>query len=235
MKKSYLFLAAIAVVFAACEPNEPEQTAQVADFENIALPSESVLHLGESGTFESGDFIFQQEVSVSEYGTYYFGNVVSNKTGKEYRGDMQNDMSAAGGAFEGNNFVVWTGSYAGLDAITLKEPAVVPGMYVNNTPWVIYAIQNGDGMSDDGGKPFGKDDYLKLTVTGSLNGKSGRSVTMTLAKGTDFYVKDWTYLPLHLLGKVDAIKFSMESTKKNSYGMTTPRYFAFDNLGAKKK
>lgn len=235
MKKTILYVAALALCLTACNQNEPTKALQVADFENIELASESVYHMTASGTFESGDFRFQQDVQ--DYGggaVYYFGNIVSNKTSKEYKGDWQNDMSAAGGAFAGKNFVVWTGSYVGQDSVFLKEAAIVPGFYVNNTPWVVDAVKNGDGMSDDGGAPFGKDDWFTLTINGYLNGKAvNHQVVFKLVDGTDC-VEDWTYVGLSELGKVDAITFTLESTKKNSAGMTTPAYFAFDNLGAKK-
>ena len=233
MKKSILFVAALALTFAACQKNEPEKALAVADFENINLASESVYHMSESGVFESGDFRFQQEVNVSDWGTYYFGNIVSSKTGKTYDEYADSDKSAAGGAHAGQKFVVWTGSYAGLDSVFLKEAAVVPGFYVCNTPWVVEAILNGDGMSDDGGAPFGDNDYFTLTIHGSLNGKAVNSeVTVDLAKGKT-YIQEWAYVDLSSLGKVDAITFSLASSKKNSLGMTTPAYFAFDDLGAK--
>ena len=226
MKKIYLFVAA-AMMSAAMYAD-----LQVADFENINLAAESVYHMSESGTFESGDFRFQQEVSVSEWGTYYYGNIVSTKTGKEYKGDMQNDMSAAGGAHAGQKFVVWTGSYVGQDSVFLKEAAVVPGFYICNTPWVVDAILNGDGMSDDAGAPFGENDWFKLTINGSLNGQVVNSeVNFYLAQGTNF-IQEWTFVDLSTLGTVDALTFKLSSTKKNSYGMTTPAYFAFDDLGA---
>ena len=234
MKKSFLFVAALALTFAACQKNEPAKPLNVADFENINLAAESVYHMAESGTFESGDFRFQQDVSVSEWGTYYFGNIVTSKTGKEYKGDMQNDMSASGGAYSGQKFVVWTASYDKIDSVLLKEPAVVPGFYVNNTPWVVYGILNGDDMSDDDGAPFGDNDWFKLTINGYLKGQAvNNQVTFYLANGKS-YIKDWTYVGLSELGKVDALTFTLTSTKKNEYGMTTPAYFAFDNLGAKK-
>lgn len=233
MKKSILFVAALVMTFTACQKNEPEKALAVADFENINLAAESVYHMSESGVFESGDFRFQQEVNVSDWGTYYFGNIVSTKTGKTYDEYADSDKSAAGGAHAGQKFVVWTGSYAGLDSVFLKEAAVVPGFYVCNTPWVVEAILNGDGMSDDGGAPFGDNDYFTLTIHGSLNGKAVNSeVTVELAKGKT-YIQEWTYVDLSSLGKVDAITFSLASSKKNSSGMTTPAYFAFDDLGAK--
>lgn len=235
MKKSFLFVAALALTFAACQKNEPAKPLAVADFENINLVPESVYHMTESGTFESGDFRFQQDVqNYGDAGTYYFGNIVSTKTGKTYDEYADSDKSAAGGAHAGQKFVVWTGSYVGEDSVLLKEPAVVPGFYVCNIPWVVDAVKNGDGMSDDGGKPFGKDDWFTLTINGYLNGKMVNSqVVFKLVDGTSC-VEDWTYVGLSELGKIDALTFTLESTKKNAYGMTTPAYFAFDDLGAKK-
>ena len=174
MKKSLFFAAAVALTFAACQPSYDVEDKTVATFEEAAISpaaTESVMHLAQTGTFESGNFVFTQEVSVSEWGTYYYGNIVTNKTANEYKGDFQNDMSAKGGAHGGKNFVVWTGSYIGADGITLKQAAVVPGMYVCNTPWVVDAILKGDGMSDDEGAPFGEEDYFTLTVSGYLNGE----------------------------------------------------------------
>lgn len=239
MRKSILLVAVLALTFTACKKddpgNEPEKALAVADFENINLAAESVYHMTESGTFESGDFRFQQDVQdYGETGTYYFGNIVSTQTGKTYDFYADSDKSAAGGAHAGQKFVVWTGSYVGMDSVFLKEAAIVPGFYVCNTSWVVDAIVNGDGMSDDGGKPFEANDFFTLTVHGYLSGKAvNHEVKVELAKGQT-YIKDWTYVDLSSLGKVDAITFSLASSKKNTYGMTTPAYFAFDDLGAKK-
>ena len=234
MKKSILFVAALALTFAACQPNEPQKALQVADFENLTIAEENVMHLNATGTFESGDFIFDQEVAdYGEYGLYYFGNVPSNKTSKTYDAYADSDKSASGGAFAGHNFVVWTTSYTGVDAVALKEAAVVPGMYVNNTAWVVDAIVNGDGMSTVPGG-FTADDYFKLTISAELEGKAvNNKVVFYLANGTS-YINEWTYVDLSSLGKVDKLHFALESTKKNDYGMTTPAYFCIDNLGSKK-
>ena len=235
MKKSLFFVAALALTLTACNKNEPEQGLKVADFENLQIASESVLHLTETGAIESGDFSFVQDVEdFGEWGVYYFGNVPSNKTSNEYKGDFQNDMSASGGAHSGANFVVWYSSYANADSVYLKEAAVVPGFYVNNTPWVVDAILNGDGMSDDDAAPFGANDFFTPTITATLNGVAvNNEVKVELAKGTS-YIKEWTYVDLKSLGKVDALHFALTSSKKNDSGMTTPAYFAFDDFGAKK-
>lgn len=234
MKKSFFFVAALALTFAACNQNAPEKALNVADFENIEVSADSTYVLAATGTFASGDFTFDQEVS--DYGGvfYYSGNVVTSKKDNVYHQDWQNYMSAKGGAFSGNNFVVWYSSFTSKDRVHLKEAAIVPGFYVCNTPWVIDAVKNGDGMSDDGSLPFGANDYLNLTINGYLDGKAvNEQVTFKLVDGTNA-VTEWTYVDLSPLGKVDEISFTMTGTKKNVSGITTPTYFAMDNFGAKK-
>ena len=236
MKKSFLFMAALALTFAACTPNYDVEDKTVATVEEAAISPaapEAVMHLNATGTFESGNFVFTQEVAdYGEYGVYYFGNIVSNKTGKTYDAYADSDKSAAGGAHGGKNFVVWTASYTGVDGVALKTASKVPGFFVCNTPWVVDAIKNGDGMSSVAGG-FTEEDYFLLTITGSLEGKATGSVEFYLAKGQNI-VENWTYVDLSTLGKVDAINFALSSTKSNDYGMTTPAYFAFDDLGGKK-
>ena len=238
MKKSFLFVAAVAMTFAACQPNYDVEDKTVATFEEAAISPaepESVFHLTETGTFTSGMYSFKQEVQDwGEYGVYYFGNIVSNKTDTKFESYLDAEKSAKGGAKGGKNFLVWAGGAMGDVNVTLSQAAVVPGMYVCNSVYAVDAIVNGDNMSDDGGKPFGEDDWFLLTVYGSLDGKSvNTTVEFYLAKGQN-YVADWTYVDLSKLGKVDQVTFELTSSKKNNYGMTTPNYFCIDNFGAKK-
>lgn len=236
MKKSFLFVAALALTFVACNKQGEVEDKFVATFEEAAITPaavDTVYHLEATGIFESGNFIFDQEVAdYGEWGVYYFGNVVSNKKGSTYDFSLDSDKSAAGGAHAGKNFLVWTVSYEGKDKIALKEATVVPGMYVCNTAWVADAIKNGDGMSDaEGG--FADDDYLLLTIIGTLNAVPAGSVEFYLAKGQDA-VNQWTYVDLSSLGKIDHLGFAITGTKTNAMGLTTPLYFCIDDLGAKK-
>ena len=239
MKKSFLFVAALALTFAACQTSYDVEDKTVATFEEAAISPaevESVFHLQETGTFTSGMYSFKQEVqNWGEYGVFYFGNIVSNKTDTKFESYLDAEKSAKGGAKGGKNFLVWAGGAMGDVSVTLSQAAVVPGMYVCNSVYAVDAIVNGDGMSFDGGKPFGEDDWFLLTVYGALDGYPvNTTVEFYLAKGQN-YVADWTYVDLSKLGKVDQLLFELTSTKKNSMGMTTPNYFCIDDLGAAKK
>ena len=233
-KKSFLFVAALAMTFAACQPKYDAEDKTVATFEEAAITpaaTESVFHLAKTGTFESGNFVFSQEVSVSEWGTYYFGNVVSNKTDNTYKDDMDGDKSVKGGAHHGKNFLVWTASYVGEDGIKLKQAAKVPGMYVCNSAYAYASMTKGDNFA---GEPFNKDDWFLLTVYGALEGKAvNTTVEFYLAKGTDI-VSDWTYVDLSTLGKVDELHFMLTGSRTGDFGLNTPAYFCIDNLGANK-
>ena len=234
MKKSILFVAALALTFAACQPNYDVEDKTVATFEEAAITpaqTESVYHLGQTGTFTSGNFVFTQEVSVSEWGTYYFGNVVSNKTDNTYKDDMDGDKSVKGGARNGKNFLVWTSSYTGADGIKLKQAAKVPGMYVCNSVYSYASMTKGDEFA---GEPFGDEDWFLLTISGSLEGKAvNTQVPFYLAKGKNI-IADWTYVDLSTLGKVDELHFALTGSRTGDYGLNTPAYFCIDDLGASK-
>ena len=234
MKKSFLFVAALALTFAACTPNYDVEDKFVASFEEAAITPaapQSVYHLAQTGTFTSGNFEFAQEVSVSEWGTYYFGNVVSNKTDNTYKDDYDGDKSVSGGAYQGKNFLVWTGSYTGADGVKLKQAAKVPGMYVNNSVYAYASMTKGDAFAGD---PFGDDDWFLLTINASLEGKAvNNQVEFYLAKGKNI-VSEWTYVDLSTLGKIDELRFTLTGSRTGEWGLNTPAYFCIDNLGSKK-
>ena len=222
MKKIYLFVAAAMMSTAMFAD------LQVATFEDVTLPGEeTVLHLDSTGFIESGSFLFMQEVSSSEWGTYYYGNIPTNKTDTTFTSYLDAEKSACGGAYEGNNFVTWTASYMALDSVLLKEAAVVPGFWINNSIYAVNSMSNGDGYA----KKFGKDDWFKLTINGYLNGMGiDTQVEVYLAKDGQ-YIGKWTYVDLSQFGPVDALTFSLSSSDNGDYGMNTPAYFCMDNFG----
>lgn len=205
---------------------------QVATFEDVTIGApESVLHLSETGTIKSGSFLFTQDVEdYGAWGVYYFGNLPSNKSDNTFASYLDAEKSACGGAYEGENFNVWTMSYAGIDGIALEEPAVVPGFFINNTAYAVNSMCNGDGYA----KKFGKDDWFKLTIDATLNGMGiDTEVIVNLASNGE-YIDKWTYVDLSQFGPVDAIKFTLTSSDNGDNGMNTPAYFCMDNFGAEK-
>lgn len=225
MKKIYLFVAAAMMSTAMFAD------LQVATFEDVTMPGEeTVMYLEATGFIESGSFLFQQEVSSSEWGTYYYGALPTNKSDNSFASYLDAEKSACGGAYEGKNFVTWTASYMGLDGVKLNEAAVVPGFFINNSVYAVNSMSNGDSFA----KKFDADDWFKLTINGYLNGDGiDTQVEVYLAKDGK-YIGQWTYVDLTQFGSVDALTFSLSSTDNGSYGMNTPAYFCLDNFGAAK-
>lgn len=230
MKKTILMLAAVAAVFAACSKKEKADENFVATFEEAAIsPAEldSEYKLDTTGTFQSGNFIFKQTAMPSQ--SYYSCNVVSNHEDTTFADWNDAWKSAVGGAYEGKNYVVWNMDYYGADTIKLVKAAKVPGLYVTNCIYAYNTMKYGDWS----GEPFSTGDKFLLTITGVLDGKETSKVEFYLAVA-DKILDEWEYLDLSTLNEVDGLVFSLSGSRNGDYGLLTPAYFAFDNLGAKK-
>ena len=234
MKKSILFVAALAMTFAACQPNYDVEDKTVATFEEAAIsPAAQQSYLAfttdTTALLASGNYELSQTVAYG--GTYVTGAVVTNITDTTFKDYTDAYKSIAGGAKGGKNYVVWYEDGLSGNAIKLKTPAVVPGMYVCNNVYAYNSITKGDAIAGD---PFGDDDWFMLSIGGMLDGKMvNTQVDFYLAKGKNV-VTDWTYVDLSQLGKVDAIFFTLSGSKTGDWGLNTPTYFCIDDLGASK-
>ena len=220
----------------------------VATFEEYNLPAGGHKMVDDAWADNTETYLYS--------GSYAFGNV-PNKNYAAYTGyvisaDPSNVAvgnyavdqyrSAAGGAFEGNNFGVayysapssWFAGYN--DPITLTnttEPQVISGFYITNSAYTMDAILNGDYAND----PFSQGDYLSLTIHGYNGTTSTGDITFYLAdyrssNAAEHYALDtWEWLDLSSLGEVTRLEFEMYTTKSDQYGFTTPTYFCLDNFG----
>jgi hypothetical protein len=234
MKKSFLFVVALALTFAACQKQGEVEDKTIATFEEAAIsPTKAESYLSYAtdtvAFLKSGIYEVQQTVAYG--GTYVTGAVVTNITTTDFKDYTDAYKSAAGGAYAGKNYVVWYADAWTPNVIKLSTPAVVPGMYVCNNVYALNSMKNGD---DYAGKPFEKGDWFMLTIGGSLEGKEvNTTVEFYLGKDTDF-VTNWTYVDLSKLGKIDELHFSMSGSRTGDYGLNTPTYFCIDNLGGAK-
>ena len=234
MKKSFLFVAALALTFAACQKQGEVEDKTVATFEEAAISpkaAESTFAYATDTTvfLTSGNFEVSQSVAYG--GTYVSGAVVSNITTTEFKDYTDANKSIAGGAYAGKNYIVWYEDGFSGDYIKLKTAAVVPGLYVCNNVYAYNSMTKGD---DFAGEPFKADDYFTLTISGSLNGTAvNTKVDFDLARGTNI-VSTWTYVDLSKLGKVDALYFSFSGSRTGDWGLNTPTYVCIDNLGGNK-
>ena len=227
---------------------------QPATFENeaggIQLSTENPVWRGleplqdDENEWTSGDFTFTTfQDDWGSSGIYYYDVTASNlqNTTFDWANPYFDQYSAAGEAAEGDNYGVWYYNMYGSTNVVLNAAAELSGMAVTNNTYVLNAILNGDGMSEEeGGKglPFHAGDYFKLIVTGYFEGAEVAEVEFFLADFRDNseapiwqYAENWQWVDLSSLGTVDELGFAVETTKHNGWGGTTPSYFCFDNLG----
>ena len=226
-----------------------EKDAAVATFEEYSLAENGHKYVDEAWQDNTETYLYS--------GTYAFGNV-PNKAYNAFNGyaicsDQSTEAtgyytidqfrSAAGGAYEGNNFAIayyaapstWFTGYS--DPLTLTnstEPQVLTGFYITNTVYTLDAILHGDYAND----PFSTGDYMSVTAIG-YNGseKTGETVFYladyrSVNTEEQFAVDTWQWFDLTSLGAVTRVEFELFTTKSDEYGFTTPTYFCLDNLGA---
>lgn len=189
---------------------------------------------GKFFTMYSGSYTFSVNRHTS---TWWSGHACSNFSTTEYIGLEDQYKSAPGGGNNSTNYCVTYVDQSTPHAIyvTNAEVDTINGMYVTNTAWVKDAILNGDGMSDDP-DGFKKGDYFKLVVKGQGIDGNFKSLDYYLAdyrnenEDEHYLVDTWQWLDLRPLGEVKKLVFSLEGTKSNSWGLTTPCYFCMDDV-----
>lgn len=214
--------------------------AVTATFDDLALADESHW-VGEANPdltwmdFYSGSYAFS---------TYYDhqwnsweGFAYSNETSTVYQWLTDQFRSAAGsGALGSGNYgVAYASGYAGETAIRVLNHAegdTLSGMYITNSAWAYDFIVNGD----DSYEPFKKGDWFKVTATGTAADRTSTSTDFYLAdyrsdKGSDHYVLNtWEWFDLRPLGKVTRVVFTVDGSRKDTWGLLIPTYFCLDDV-----
>lgn len=104
---------------------------------------------------------------------------------------------------------------------------LIPGMYITLTSYTQNSIINGDEYTT----PFDAKDQYTITFIGYNGSTETTRVNVVLnVNNIQQLMTGWYGIDLSSLGKVTEIKFLIDSTKKNDYGISTPTYFAFDNV-----
>lgn len=180
-----------------------------------------------------GSFLFATYFDDS-YGTYYSDVVVSSLVDPTMTADYSNPVSylsaAVDHAAQGNNFAVWNQNFYGINPVKLGAAQTVSGMAVTNTSAVVNYIF-------DEYTAFGQDAWFKLIVTGKKAGEAVGTAEFYLVdfrtEGEWKYAENWQWLDLSALGEVDELMFDVDGSDKNDWGLLSPAYFCFDNLGGK--
>lgn len=232
--------------------------ALVADFENLYLAAESHWSGPDTkGDIEEGLYGDQQYQGSFLSGSYAFANNYSidwaswsgfsyaNSTATSfvsYTTDQWNNVVGGGNGGSQNYAVFFEDSFAPMTVTVLNNPDgdQLSGFYITNAAWTVDAILNGDGQTGEkdadgnsvsGDVGFRQGDFFKLTITAD----NDEEVEFYLAdyrgeEADHYYVKDWQWVDLSTLGTVKELTFSLESSRKNSWGYTTPLYFCMDDF-----
>lgn len=108
-------------------------------------------------------------------------------------------------------------------AIASEESTCTPEtMFVHNAQAAVQAALHGVGLA---GGPFQADDFLLLTVTGSLKNKATGTKEVKLIDGTN-YIKEWTKVDLSELGMIDALDLHLSCSRSDF-----PMYCCLDDMG----
>ena len=91
-------------------------------------------------------------------------------------------------------------------------------------------VRSGPGTDYKRGGILRKGDQVEISATGyDSSGAETATVRMTLARKGQ-YIKQWTSWNLSALGPVVKVRFNIEGGPMTEWGMTTPKYFAIDNI-----
>ena len=207
------------------------------------------------GSFVSGSYKFANN-NIPDYPSWN-AFAYANKQANTYY-DLMEDMcnSTVGGAYKGDNYAVFfdpTG-FAPATVTVLNNPdgQVIPGFYITNAAYTVNAILYGDGNFNHGEtdgqgntiydnqgnvvgqEEFHKGDFLKLTISADNDEELEFMLADYTSDNEDdwYYVSDWQYVDLSSLGTVKELEFKLTSSRRNTYGYTTPLYFCMDDFGA---
>lgn len=221
--------------------------AIAADFENLFLPSESHWKGPDTkgsieeglyedsqyqGSFLSGSYKFSNNYSIdwASWSGFSYSNHTST-AGANIMADQFNACTGKGHNDSDNYAVFFEDEFAPMTISVLNKADgdSIRGFYITNAAVTVNAFLNGDGITPGA---FEKGDYLKLTITADNNNFIDYYLADYTSENDEdhYYVNDWQWVDLSELGKVKELTFHLESSRKNSWGYTTPLYFCIDDF-----
>lgn len=215
----------------------------VADFEDLTLAPDTCWYgIDSTGGYSSGELFFANKFT--DWGVYtsWAGFAYSNKVDTLTSGFGNQYSAYSGHAHNGSeNFGIYYNDGMSTYRMSTKSSLVndtLSGFYITNDTYTALSMKYGDAFTKKFGGTSGDDpDWFMLTIYGFKNGvKKTDTVNFYLAdyrfsnNSLDYILKEWTFVDIQILGKVDSIEFKLRSTDNGTYGMNTPAYFCFDNF-----
>lgn len=259
MKKNFFSLAILAMMaFAGCSDSDNDNSRVTIDFEGAEWTALSATTIGEpySSAVVANGYEWQDPLTTLSsralvdysYGAYIrCGVLLSSYNSDDITtyGDYSKDLylynpssvsTTSGGGYAGSdNFLVVVGNYddfASDDELAEMHFAdgrarLIKGCYVNSTTYFLNVVQNGNPSI---AAPLGEDDEIVISATGyDSTGAETATVRKTLARKGE-YITEWSAWDLQALGRVVKVRFNIKGGPMTEWGMTTPKYFAIDNI-----
>ncbi len=217
----------------------------IAHFEDVEIDADGFWKPTEDEQDDMG-YAYMQSQGWSFQNYYYdyygytgtMGFTASNCTDTTLTGIDAQYTAVTGKGYKSSNYAMCYPMGNTTVAAVDGYPRTVTGCYVTNDLWTYQAILEGDGYGPQfGGEDGTTPDYMKIVATGlDEEGEEISSTEFYLAdyrfadNTEDYVVADWRWFDLSVLGEVSAIRFDLESSRNNEYGMTTPGYFCMDDF-----
>lgn len=231
--KLSLFALCLGFIFVSCQP-ESEILQTVVDFENVTLTNGVWYGTDNTGSFKTANATFYNSYDSATYDGYtmYFwsGFACSAKTDTITSGYANEFSTMAGsGASNSKQFALAYDSASVSCAADKNGNFKVVSVMLTNSTYAYYDMLNGSAF----GKKFATGDWFKVTITGFLQNKEIGKTEYYLAdfrNNKTFLSRNWEKVDLSLLGTVDRLSFTFDSSDKFGEWMNTPAYVCIDNI-----
>ncbi len=257
MKRFFYLLIVAAVVTGCVKERHFKNYSRTVDFEGKAWNSH-IADNPSSFDFMTEDYMWEDKATTltsrskfttSEWGSFYGGGCTVSNYGSgdlaakgSYAYDLYvynpsaDDACTGCGAGGSDNFLVLYGNHeteiSGDDDCCPEiyfrdgKPRWIKSCKINSTAYFVNIVENGNEFSPK----LAEGDRVMVYATGiDIEGKETRTASFTLATYGST-VKEWTDWDLHGLGCVVRVRFDIFGGPINDYGMTTPKYFAIDDI-----
>ena len=255
----FIVAAMVAAVGCSKENDNPAVNGVVIDFEGAEWNALNAATLGKCYSSEvmTKDYVWRDEVSkltsepiFSSYGDYeyYAGgftvssyNTADCTTYGSYEYDLylynprSQNPTQGGGRNGSNNFLVAYGNLDDVEGAVDAQPTLhfadgvartIKGCYVATTSYFVNVANNGNPFAE----PLGEADQVKLYATGydAVGRVTGVVEKVFARKGA--LTEQWSAWDLSALGEVVKVRFNILGGPSTPYGMTSPKYFAIDDI-----
>ena len=213
----------------------------IATFEDLYLDSESYWKGYDDemqSVFYSGSYSFSNTcIPPGTWGGFSYSNVTSTDF-NPLQFLTHQFRSVTGKGVAGSNTYSVSFAFGSKTEVAVMHDMlngdIVDGVYLTNAAYTMHSILNGDSY----GGPFSKGDWYKVIFKGNLAEGGTSTVEYYLADyrsenvSERYVLDDWKWFDLSVLGKVTSIEISVDGSRKNLGGLTTPGYFCSDNWGS---